>query len=132
MLIVITINVTALHPLHESHCIFLHCRYIMAQWLQFSAVEIKPLQSWHPFCLSASLSLTCPKYGRLPEVIPVETAAIVQDVSFVHSYGTGCIFLEDSGIRSVERENAQVAGRLLFRHDLNNEFYLLNCFSFFL
>ena len=84
-----------------------------------------------PFLPLGITGLTCPKYVRLPEVIPVETAAIVQEVSFVHSYRTGCTVLEDSGIRCVEQENAQVPGRLLFRHDLNNEVYLLNRFSFF-
>ncbi len=34
---------------------FLHCRYSMAHWLQFLAVEMELLQSWHPFCLLASL-----------------------------------------------------------------------------
>ena len=46
------------------------------------------------------------------------------DVSFVHSCGASCTFLEDSGIRCVERENAHVSGGLLFCHDLNNEVYL--------
>ena len=32
-------------------------------------------------------------------------------------------FLEDCGIRCVERENAKVAEILLFCHDLNNEVY---------
>ena len=83
-----------------------------------------------PFLPLGITRLTCPKYVRSTELIPVETAAIMGDVSFVHSCGTGCTFLEDSSVRCVVRENAQVAGRLLFEHDLNNEVFLLNCFSF--
>ena len=71
------------------------------------------------FLLLGITRLTCPKYVRSTELILVETAAIMGDVSFVYSCGTGCTFLEDSGVRCVERDNAEVSGRLLFQHDLS-------------
>ena len=82
-----------------------------------------------PFLPLGITGLICRKYVRCTELILVETAAIIQDVSFVHTCGAGCTFLEDSGIRCVERENAHVSGGLLFCHDLHNEVYLLNCYS---
>ena len=63
---------------------------------------------------------------RSQELSSVDTADVVGDVSFVHSCGNGCKFLEDAGVRQVEREQAVVAGRLLFQHDFNNKvFYLI-------
>ena len=69
--------------------------------------------------------LTCLKFVRSQELSSVDTADIVGDVSFVHTYGNGCNFLEDAGVRQVEREQAVVAERLLFQHD-----FLLTCSCF--
>ena len=72
----------------------------MAQWLLFlyssgdlTTAIVAPLL---PLGITR---LTCPKYVRSTQLIPVETAAIMGDVSFVRSCGTGCTFLEDSGAR---------------------------------
>ena len=56
------------------------------------------------------------------------TSAIVGDVSFVLSYGAGCKVQEGAGASCVERENIAIAGDVFFKHNFNNEIYLLNRF----
>jgi len=53
----LTMNIIVMHQQATTFTLytFLHCRYSMAHWLQFLAVEMELLQSWHPFCLLASL-----------------------------------------------------------------------------
>ena len=74
--------------------------------------------------------LTCQKYVRSSHFQSIATEDIFSDASFIHCRGRGCIFLENSGVRQIEREQSVVEGRLLFQHDFNNEVYLLNRFCF--
>ena len=49
-------------------------------------------------------------------------------VSIVHECGESCKFIEQQTTRTVERETIEENTRLIYKHDFDNDFYVLNVF----
>lgn len=71
----------------------------------------------------------CPLLELTKCFVNISPQLIFASVSIVHECGESCKFIEQQTTRTVERETIEEnTQRLIYKHDFDNDFYVLNVF----